>query len=227
LCPPSLQRPSRAKAAFNQKDMAGRMTYDLLRGPLTLPIARTGRVGYLWFFGSYLLLLGLGLGLVLLLISECRHSRFVREKVLKEIFALEEIAREGTLRSYWLVMNSFVLLVLVALFAAVTLIDPCPVSAAHGRFPVFLYVFGLIALFRDYFDFRFAWRFLYPVPADTAAGFDKWPITAMADPRSRAWWRAAGYSFLCIALLLLVQMRAWDVEYWVSSCSVRLQSSAP
>jgi hypothetical protein len=178
----------------------------------------TSRVGYLWFFGAYVLLLGLGLAL--LLISELRHSRFVRENVLKEKFASEEIAREGTLRLYWLVMNGFVLLVLVALFDAATFFDPCPVSSVHGNFPIFLYAFGIVALLRDYFDFRYAWRFLYPVPADTAAAFDKWPITAMARAKSRAAWKGAGYTFIGAAFLLLVHVRAWDVKYWVSSCSM-------
>jgi len=42
----------------------------------------TSRVGNLWFVGAYVA--SARLGLALLLISELRHSRFVRENVLKE-----------------------------------------------------------------------------------------------------------------------------------------------
>ena len=42
----------------------------------------THRVGYLWFFVFYVLLLGSGL--ILLLLVQVRHSRFVRELSIKE-----------------------------------------------------------------------------------------------------------------------------------------------
>jgi hypothetical protein len=177
----------------------------------------TKEVGYLWFFGSYVVLLSFGLGL--LLISEIRHSRFVREKILKEVFAAEEIARESTLRLYWLVMNSFVLLIIVGLFDLATLVDPCPVSSSHGRFPYFLFAFGALALARDYFDFRYAWRFLYPVPAAAAAKFDKWPITSMGNIANQKAWNWVGHGFIALIIAILVHLRVWDVTTWVSSCS--------
>lgn len=177
----------------------------------------THKVGYLWFFGAYVLLLGFGLSLLIL--SEFRHSRFVREKILKETIADEEIQRESTLRTYWFVMNSFVLLVLVAVLKLATYYSPCPLSHVNGKFPIFLFFFGAVALARDYFDFRYAWRFLYPMRADTAPRLDKWPLTTIKDPGRRTPWMIAGYAFLALSIVILLCMRFWDLPQWVSVCT--------
>jgi protein-S-isoprenylcysteine O-methyltransferase Ste14 len=177
----------------------------------------THRVGYLWFFGAYVLLLGFGL--TLLMVSEFRHSRFVRVRILKETISDQEIQRESTLRTYWFVMNSFVLLVLIAVLKAATYYSPCPLSHVNGKFPVFLFFFGAVALARDYFDFRYAWRFLYPMRPESAPLLDKWPLTAINDPGRRAPWMIAGYAFLSVSIVILLCMRFWDLPHWVAACS--------
>jgi hypothetical protein len=85
--------------------------------------------------------------------------------VLGEQLAAEEVAREGVVRAYWLVMNSFILFVLLASFwIAHRWWAKCPTSRVEGGAPYFLFLFGAIALGRDYLDYRWAWRFLYPLP---------------------------------------------------------------
>jgi protein-S-isoprenylcysteine O-methyltransferase Ste14 len=74
----------------------------------------THAVGYTWYFGFYILLLSAGL--ILLINSQIRHSEYVRTHMFKEKLADSEIAREGTLRIYWFLMNSFFLLVILLLF---------------------------------------------------------------------------------------------------------------
>jgi hypothetical protein len=55
----------------------------------------TNKVGYVWYFSSYVVLLGFGL----VLLVEVRHSHFIRHGIWQEKIAPEEIAREGQLRA--------------------------------------------------------------------------------------------------------------------------------
>ena len=158
--------------------------------------------------------------LILLIIGEVRHSRFVRVQILKETIAPEEIVREGTLRTYWLVMNSFVLLLLVVGFSIASKATPCPVSAPDGSVPYFLYAFGAIALARDYLDFRYAWRFLYPVRSDRAASLDKWPITAIAKGGSLLPWALLGYAMVAATIIAVTCLKFWNVSHWVAACAM-------
>jgi hypothetical protein len=114
----------------------------------------THKVGYLWFFGSYVLLLIFGL--ILLILSEARHSQFVRVRIWGEKIAPEEVERENSLRAYWMAMNSAVLLILLISFWWASRNGSCPARGQAGAPPLFLFLFGIVALLRDYLDFRFA-----------------------------------------------------------------------
>jgi len=176
----------------------------------------THAVGYLWFFASYVSLLAFGL--VLLVVSEVRHSKEVREKLLKEQIAPEEIWREGLLRAYWMVMNSAILLVLLVSFWWASRGNTCPARPAAGTLPWFLYFFGFVALGRDYLDFRWAWPFLYPVSAANAAERMKWPMTRMVASTSHSRWIAAGVSFIIADAAMLCAIQFWDFQYWTGVC---------
>ena len=86
-------------------------------------------------------------------------------------------------------MNSVILLAMLIVFTFYTRSgDPCPTSAKHARAPSFLYWFGGLALLRDYLDYRYSWRFLYPLKRDTAEALDKWPLTWIRDSQRPGHW---------------------------------------
>jgi heme/copper-type cytochrome/quinol oxidase subunit 2 len=176
----------------------------------------THKVGYLWFFVSYVSLLAFGL--VLLVVSEVRHSKSVREKLLKEQIAPEEIKREGLLRAYWMVMNGAVLLVLLVAFWWTSRGGGCPALPAAGALPWFLYFFGFVALGRDYLDFRWAWPFLYPVSPANAAARMKWPMTRMVASTSHSRWIAAGMALAAADTAMICAIQFWDFRYWTAVC---------
>ena len=176
-------------------------------------------VGYTWFFGFYIALLGSGL--ILLVLAQIRHSEFVRNRLFGEILAATEIAIEGVLRTYWLLMNSFILLLILLLFSAyVWASTPCPTSPKQGEIPYFLYLFGALALMRDYLDYRYAWRFLYPVRPDKALALDRWPLTRIREPNDQKPWILLAYIFIIVSLVIAYRLRFWDIGYWAATCKL-------
>ncbi|MCK1539821.1 MULTISPECIES: hypothetical protein [unclassified Bradyrhizobium] len=176
----------------------------------------THAVGYLWFFPSYMSLLSFGL--VLLVVSEIRHSKTVRERLLKEQIAPEEVRREGLLRAYWMVMNGAILLILLTSFWIASRGGTCPARPSSGALPWFLYCFGGVALARDYLDFRWAWPFLYPVSSENAAARMKWPMTKMMAATSHSRWIAVGIALVVADTLMLFAIQFWDFNYWTAVC---------
>lgn len=177
------------------------------------------KVGYTWFFGFYVVLLSSGL--ILLMLAQIRHSNFVRTILLKEIISVEEIRREGLLRTYWLLMNSFILLaMLVIFFIYVRSGVVCPTSSRLGLTPYFLFWFGGLALLRDYLDYRYSWRFLYPVRPETAPTLDRWPLTHIRDSNRPLLWALPSYIFIAICFAIVYHLRLWDFSHWVALCKV-------
>lgn len=177
----------------------------------------THAVGYFWFVMFYVGLLGLGL--VLLLVAELRHSDFFRIKTFQETIAADELRRERTLRTYWLLMNSLILFVVLALFWSFTFLTKCPPAGHDFSGLLFLGLFGAVALLRDYLDFRYAWRFLYPLREGSAASFDKWPMTMIVGSTSLVRFVAAGIAFLAGAVILGASLKLWQIGLWLQACS--------
>lgn len=179
----------------------------------------TDKTGFTGFFFSYILLLTWGL--VLLVLSELRHSNWFRSHVLSdEKLSAEELIRDGALRRYWLLMNSLVVLTIAIVFwLDVRAGDICPMRPRSMGFPVFLSLFGLIALSRDWLDFAWAWPVLYPVRNDTPR---RWPISWIVSGRGYGrWgnvWTALGIIFLCGYLYLAYLDRWWDYSAWTKAC---------
>lgn len=174
----------------------------------------TNKVGYVWYFASYVVLLGFGL--VLLVISEVRHSRFIRHGIWGERIAPEEIERESLLRAYWMVMNGTILMILLFGFWY----SSSRTCSAHPRFVAdawFLYAFGIVALIRDYLDFRWAWPFLYPI-ADPASQVLA-PLTWMATPRRRSLCITLGVLIVLLDGWMLYTLKLWDFAHWSAYCS--------
>jgi heme/copper-type cytochrome/quinol oxidase subunit 2 len=176
----------------------------------------THKVGYTWFFVSYVGLIGGGL--ILLIIQELRHS--VLAGLLGESIPAAEVLRERTIRSYWLIMNSLVLLIIMGLFAYFRREMPCPTSPRPGEVPLFLYAFGGMALARDFLDYRYAWRFTYPVRADTASKMDLWPLTALAKSTRPVLWSAVSYLLVVGTIGAIIYLGFWNINYWRSVCAV-------
>jgi hypothetical protein len=63
-----------------------------------------------------------------------RYERFQNVRwFIRETIAADELRRGGTLRTYWLVMNSVILLAMLIVFTFYTRSgDPCPTSAKHA-----------------------------------------------------------------------------------------------
>lgn len=176
----------------------------------------THAAGYLWFFTSYVSLLSFGL--LLLLASEMRHSHTVREKILKEQIAPEEVKREGLLRAYWLVMNSTVLLILLVAFWWVSRDGACPLRPTAWSVWSFPQFFVVMALARDYLDFRWAWPFLYPVSEENATKQMKWPTTCMVAGTNHSRWITAGVLIIIADIAMLFVIEFWDFSYWTAAC---------
>jgi len=181
----------------------------------------TQKIGYIGFFGFYVLLLSFGL--LLLLLQTLRHSKRIRA-FMAEVLAEEELAREGVLRTYWLVMNSFMLLVILIIFQAFVWSGiSCPTSpSANERLPAFLFIFGLLAMVRDFLDYRWAWPFLYPIKPDTAAKLvNIWPLTSIGNARQRGRWIVVGCVFVaCSFGLLTGTLKFWDFTHWATVCKI-------
>ena len=174
-------------------------------------------VGYLWFFVSYVSLLTFGL--ILLIVSEFRHSHFVRVKIWSENIPAEEVERERLLRAYWMVMNSAVLLILLLIFGLGSQDGACPAHPRNSTQGVFLYLFGLIALGRDYLDFRWAWPFLYPIGDDNQTKRILAPMTRMGGPKNHARWIWTAIVIIVADVVVLYVLEFWDFRYWTSVCS--------
>jgi hypothetical protein len=174
-------------------------------------------VGYFWFVVFYIGLLGLGLAL--LLVAEIRHSDFFRVRTFQETIAPDEVRREHTLRTYWLLMNSLILLVVLALFWIFSFFTPCPPAGKDSYGLAFLALFGVTAYLRDYFDFRYAWRFLYPLRESSAAGLDKWPMTRIVASQNLAPFIAIGLAFVAAAVVLAAALKLWRISFWMGVCS--------
>lgn len=175
----------------------------------------TNKVGYVWYFASYVVLLGFGL--ILLVICEVRHSHFVRHRIWGEKIAPEEIERESLLRAYWMVMNGTILLILLLGFWSSSAGGTCSAHPRSGTDAWLLYAFGILALARDYLDFRWAWPFLYPVAK---------PASWVLPPLT--WIRTAGHRSFCVVVGLVVMLldawllhvlKFWDFVYWSAHCA--------
>lgn len=175
----------------------------------------THAVGYIWYFSSYVVLLGFGL--VLLVISEIRHSPLIRHGIWGEKIAPEEIAREGQLRAYWMVMNSTILLLLLVGFWYSSSGGSCPAHPRDMSGAWFLYGFGIVALLRDFLDFRWAWPFLYPManPATQVLA----PLNWMAAPRRRTFCIVLGGAVVALDGYMLYVLKLWDFPYWSAYCA--------
>ncbi len=89
----------------------------------------------------------------------------------------------------------------------------CPIRVGT-QVPWFLIVFGVVTMSRDWFDFAWAWAFLYPVQTPAY----RWPITwIMGRP-----WRflnADGYVVLGVLFMIVGFTYAyldgwWNYGYW-------------
>ena len=83
--------------------------------------------------------------------------------------------------------------------------------------PSFLYWFGGLALLRDYLDYRYSWRFLYPLKRDTAEALDKWPLTWIPIQRPGHWLLSA-VVFTAVAFGIAYGHHFWDLNQWVTAC---------
>lgn len=174
----------------------------------------TGRVGFTWFFASYVYLISFGL--LLLVVQEVRHLII---PLLREAVPPEEVSRERILRRYWLLMNSLILVILLLGFALARVSTPCPTSLnSPGRPETFLIAFGLIAIARDFLDYRYAWRFLYPIRPEAAERLDIWPLTAMMRSPRPEFWTLAGYASTILCFSLFFWLEFWNIPFWRSIC---------
>jgi hypothetical protein len=120
-------------------------------------------------------------------------------------------------------MNSAMLLVILAVFQGfVVMGDTCPTSPSNGNLPIFLFLFGGLALIRDILDYRYAWRFVYPIAMGTAEALDRWPITKI---REGGLWQTCsiwlGAIFVVLSLVLVIgTLRLWDFAYWTKVCKI-------
>jgi hypothetical protein len=178
----------------------------------------TARVGFTLFFVSYMILIGSGLSLLIL--GDIRHLSVVRRVLLRETFPDEELERQWIISRYWLVMNSFFFLLLMCLFAASTDWEPCPTAGRGNNISWFMYVFGVVTISRDLLDYRYAWRFLYPVRASRAAGLDLWPLTRLVRSPNPQRWSIAGYVMIAAAFSVALSIRVGDVSGWVQRCQL-------
>jgi hypothetical protein len=82
----------------------------------------------------------------------------------------------------------------------------------------FLALFGITALLRDYFDFRYAWRFLYPL-RESSASLDRWPMTKIVASPNLIRFVAIGLAFVAGAALFAGALKLWRIAFWMSVCS--------
>lgn len=175
------------------------------------------KVGYIWFFVSYVVLLSWGL--MLLVISDVRHSIFIRRR-LNESLDPQETVREGLLRTYWLLMNSIILLLIVGMFwVFVRAGFKCPASSSLGQPRTFLYLFGVFAFLRDILDYFYAWRFIYPIHEDRALSLDRWPMTSMRDSKRLRLWTIPAYVAMTATVFILLDLKFWDFSFWANACT--------
>jgi hypothetical protein len=116
-------------------------------------------------------------------------------------------------------MNSLVLFVVLALFWIFTFFTPCPPAGKDSYGLSFLALFGITALLRDYFDFRYAWRFLYPLRESSAASLDRWPMTKIVASPNLIRFVAIGLAFVAGATLFAGALKLWRMAFWMSVCS--------
>lgn len=179
----------------------------------------THQIGYLWFFGAYVLLLAFGL--MLLVLQQIRHMPLVRGFILNETIPETELERDVNLRTYWLVMNSGILLLLCVLFGFFsTFVMRCPVAPQAGEPFWFLYAFGAIALLRDVLDYRYSWRFTFPIPAEGAEKLDKWPLTLIVASTRKWLWVLGGYVLIALTAVVAFQLEFWNIPRWVAACTL-------
>jgi len=164
----------------------------------------THNVGYIWFFGFYLVLFIIGLFLLFLAIF--RHDAPI-------IY----------LHIYWFLMNSAMLLIILVVFQVFVWAGAvCPTSPSNGNAPAFLFLFGVLAFLRDLLDYRYAWRFVYPIDPQNAGELDLWPVNKI---RESAKWRRfsiiSGIIFIIITIVLICgTLQLWDFAYWAKVCKI-------
>lgn len=157
----------------------------------------------------------LGFGLVLLVISEFRHSSLIRRGIWKEDIPAEEIAREGQLRAYWMVMNSAILLLVGFWYSSSG--GSCSAHPRDASGALFLYGFGAVALLRDILDFRWAWPFLYPMANPVNQVLP--PLTWMTTPGRRTFCILLGGAIILLDGWVLYVLKLWDFPHWSAYCS--------
>jgi hypothetical protein len=91
-------------------------------------------------------------------------------------------------------------------------------QALEGTLPWFLYGFGIVAVARDYLDFRWAWPFLYPISEDRASKLLKWPITRMVAASSHSRWIKTGLAIIAVDIAVLGMLGFWDFPRWTAVC---------
>jgi hypothetical protein len=168
----------------------------------------TGTVGFTWFFFAYVLLIGFGLLLL----------------ILRDAFALihppaSEMPQIAALKTFWLSMNSLLLLCLVAGYVAfVNLGDSCPANY-HGKSAFgFSMVMGILIFTRDYLDFTRGWAVLYPVDSNSRHAKLLTPLPWLTKKSARV--SARTFSFLVIALIIFLILRfdLWNLSAVSSHC---------
>lgn len=182
----------------------------------SLGLDLTHKVGYLWFFVSYVSLLALGL--ILLIVSQIRHSGAVRHGIWGEQIPEQEVQREALLRAYWMVMNGAILLILLGTFWYVSRGGTCPANPRDGTLPWMLYFFGVVAMARDYLDFRWAWPFLYPIGDDNPTSQLLQPLRWMQSRRVHRNSIWLGIVLIGADVYLLFLLKFWDFAKWTAAC---------
>jgi hypothetical protein len=116
-----------------------------------------------------------------------------------------------------MVMNSAILLLLLVGFWHSWSDESCPARPRDAAGAWFLYSFGVVALLRDFLDFRWAWPFLYPLanPADQVRP----PLTWMATPKRRTFCILLGGAIVLLDGWMLYVLKLWDFSHWSAYCS--------
>ena len=155
----------------------------------------------------------------MLILAQIRHASFVRSKIFRDRIAPAEIIREGTLRTYWLLMNSFILMLMLVCFRIdVWTGSSMPDFNTRWNKPVVPLFFGGLAVTRDYLDYRYASRFLYPIRPEAAEALDRWPVTRIRRFARQWLWTVPAYIFMLVSFVLMYHLRLWDFGQWVKMC---------
>lgn len=206
-------KPRRSYIAIRYLVLVATMIpFFLMANSLTAEV--TGKVGFLWFFASYVLLFSIGL--FLLLVPAIHRVLSGRTGDAGR----RDIDDDHVLRTFWFFMNSAFLLLIVGCFGVAHWFfdEACPVRISPGRTPYFLLIFGVLAMLRDAIDYTYGFRFHYPVREPKQ--YDRWPITAMFQADSLRIYYMVAVAMIVSVGALLCGLQLTDMSRWVSACRV-------